>query len=145
MNLGEKIKKLRLDNGLKQKDLSEILGISISNISKYESNDVAPSLETIKTLSKIFGVSVEYLIGSNQDALSKYFNILIYDKYAYILGSKSAEDIIEIIDNSLYMYFTSEDLAEIYNNINHLSERSKKDLLNYIELLQLRDLKKDSY
>lgn len=46
-----------------QTDLANKLNITKSNISKYENNIVDPSLEILKTMSDIFDVSVDYLLG----------------------------------------------------------------------------------
>lgn len=63
MTIGERIKNLREERDLKQKELAEALKISVSNISKYESNDMQPSIDVLKDIAKYFDVSSDYLIG----------------------------------------------------------------------------------
>ncbi|MBC2578380.1 helix-turn-helix transcriptional regulator [Peptostreptococcus russellii] len=62
-SLGNTIKKLRKEYNMTQTDLANKLNITKSNISKYENNIVDPSLEILKTMSDIFDVSVDYLLG----------------------------------------------------------------------------------
>lgn len=61
--LGSRIKVLRKEYNMTQTDLANKLNITKSNISKYENNIVDPSLEILKTMSDIFDVSVDYLLG----------------------------------------------------------------------------------
>lgn len=63
MSLGDNLKMLRDAKGLTQKQMSEILGVSKSNVSKYESNDVEPNIETLKRYATHFNVSTDYLLG----------------------------------------------------------------------------------
>ena len=53
MNLGEKLKQLRLEKNLTQKQLADRLGVAISAISSYESDTRCPT----------FDVSTDYLLG----------------------------------------------------------------------------------
>lgn len=63
MNFGERLKELRIENGLTQLQLAEILGISKSNISKYEAGSVEPNLDIITKSAVYFGVYTDYLLG----------------------------------------------------------------------------------
>lgn len=63
MNFGEILKSLREKKGLTQKQMSEILGVSKSNISKYEASTVEPNIETLRKYASYFGVSADYLLG----------------------------------------------------------------------------------
>ena len=62
MTLGAKIKKLRTDKGLTQKDLADQVHVTFQTVSKWEKNENEPDISTIKELSKIFNCSVQYLI-----------------------------------------------------------------------------------
>jgi transcriptional regulator with XRE-family HTH domain len=61
--LGNRIKRLRVDNKLTQKQLSEKLSISESAVGMYERNEREPSFEIVVNLSEIFKVTVDYLLG----------------------------------------------------------------------------------
>lgn len=64
--IGEKIKQLRMDSGLTQKDLAGKLFVTAQAVSRWENNEVEPSLSTISELAKIFNVSVSELLGEEQ-------------------------------------------------------------------------------
>ncbi len=60
--IGEQIKKLRKEQNKSQDWLAEQLFFSRQAISKWESGDFVPDVETCERLSKIFNVSLDYLI-----------------------------------------------------------------------------------
>ena len=53
MTLGEKLKKLRTDKNLTQEELAEILFVSRTAISKWESGRGFPNIESLKAISKV--------------------------------------------------------------------------------------------
>lgn len=58
--IGERIKRARDANGLNQRKLAEMAGISAMAISKYERNESTPSSGVLLALAKSLGVRVEY-------------------------------------------------------------------------------------
>lgn len=64
MDFGNKLKELREESYLTQKQMAEILGVAKSNISKYESNTIEPSMDTLKKISVHFGISLDTLLGT---------------------------------------------------------------------------------
>ncbi len=57
----KKLKQARITAKLSQEQVSLELDISQSNISKYESGDLEPSIETIKKLIKLYKTTPNYL------------------------------------------------------------------------------------
>lgn len=62
MILAEKIAALRKKNGWSQEDLAMELNVSRQSVSKWESAASIPDLDKILQLSRIFGVSTDYLL-----------------------------------------------------------------------------------
>ncbi len=60
--IGDKIKELRLEKNLSQKELATILAVSNKTISHWESNYTEPSLQMIVVLKKFFEVSYEDIL-----------------------------------------------------------------------------------
>ena len=75
MDFGNKLKELREESCLTQKQMAEILGVAKSNISKYESNTIEPSMDTLKKISTHFGISLDILLGTEDLTESKNLNI----------------------------------------------------------------------
>ena len=62
-NLPTKLKQLRLQNNLSQKDVANKIGVSPSIISGYETGERTPSTEILLSLSYLFKCSTDYLLG----------------------------------------------------------------------------------
>ena len=62
MKLWEKIVKLRKTTGMSQEDLAEKLDVSRQAVSRWESGSAMPDASNILQLSKLFGVSTDYLL-----------------------------------------------------------------------------------
>lgn len=63
MDFGRKLKNLRKQAGLTQKQLATQLGITKSVVSFYELQTRSPSPDVLAKLAMIFHVSVDYLLG----------------------------------------------------------------------------------
>lgn len=59
---GERLKQLRIEKGLYQKDLAKILGVSAGAIGMYENNKRTPDFELLIKIAKFFDVSIDYLL-----------------------------------------------------------------------------------
>lgn len=62
---GSRLKELRKKKGLNQEELGNMIGVSKSAICCYEKETRNPALETIVDFMNIFGVSADYLLGSD--------------------------------------------------------------------------------
>lgn len=63
VNMGEKLKQLRVEKKLTQKQIADRIGVAISAISSYESGSRYPSYSILISLAHIFHVSTDYLLG----------------------------------------------------------------------------------
>ena len=67
MTLGEKIKKLRNEKGLTQKELADQLHVSFQTVSKWENDENEPDIATIKEFTKLFGCTLDYLLNDEDE------------------------------------------------------------------------------
>ncbi len=58
-----KIRKLREDSKLYQRNIAEYLGTTQQTYSRYETGELNPSLETMAKLAEYYNTSVDYLMG----------------------------------------------------------------------------------
>lgn len=62
--MGEKLKSLRIENKLTQKQVADRIGLAVSAVSSYEAGTRYPSYESLIKLSRIYHVSTDYLLGT---------------------------------------------------------------------------------
>ena len=62
MDFGDKLKELRMQNGLTQQQLATQLGVTKSVISFYERQERTPSPEVLRKMAAIFRVSSDFLL-----------------------------------------------------------------------------------
>jgi len=60
---GTLLHELRVEKGFRQADLAKMLSLSQDTISLWERNKSLPDFNSIKSLSIIFGVTSDYLLG----------------------------------------------------------------------------------
>ena len=68
MSIGQRIAQKRKEQGLSQEALGEQLGVSRQSIYKWESDAALPEIEKLIAISRLFGVSVGWLLGVEEDA-----------------------------------------------------------------------------
>ncbi len=67
IDISQKIKALRLEKELKQKDVATAINIATNTLSQFENNKGRPSLEVLSSLADFFEVSIDYLVGRADD------------------------------------------------------------------------------
>ena len=82
MEFNEKLQELRKNRSMTQEELAEALFVSRTAISKWESGRGYPSIDSLKEISKFFGVSIDELICSEE-----MISVAQNEKKEYIRGS----------------------------------------------------------
>lgn len=113
LNIHEKIRELRIENGMTQADLAKELGIAPQTLSFYEKGR-EPNLEIVKSLSEIFHVSSDYLLGlSTCKTLDEQF---VKDKYStYINEIISQQPVLEEL-----LFSSISSVIDVFNNITNI-------------------------
>ncbi len=71
MDIGKKIRNLRLQKNILQNDLAQILGVSKSTMSNYERNYSTPDPDILVKLADYFNVSIDYLFDYDESHKSE--------------------------------------------------------------------------
>ena len=84
LNIGTNIKRLRQAKGITQERLSELLSVSTAAVSKWEARNTYPDITLLYPLASIFGVSVDELIGYDEEKEKQDIERILseYGKYA---------------------------------------------------------------
>lgn len=67
INMAERLKTLRIEKKLTQKQIANRIGLAISAVSSYESGTRYPSYDALIKLASIYHVSTDYLLGITSD------------------------------------------------------------------------------
>ena len=79
MTIGEKICKLRVEEGISQEQLAERLGVSRQSVSKWEMNQALPQMDKVLLLCELFSVSCDELL---RDSISiEKVEVVNHNKY----------------------------------------------------------------
>ena len=63
MNIGKRLRKLRIEHNLTQNEVSILTGIKRSSIASYELNEHLPPVDKLIQLANLYKVSLDYLCG----------------------------------------------------------------------------------
>jgi transcriptional regulator with XRE-family HTH domain len=76
LNLGSKIRELRVRDGRTQEALAEALGLTSQAVSRWESGGSYPDMEIIPSIANYFGVTIDELLGNDSYAKDEEFDVL---------------------------------------------------------------------
>lgn len=96
MKIHEKLFQLRKKSGMTQAELAEALNVSRQAISKWEMGTTVPDINNMLSISKIFGVSIDYLVN---DELETEGTSPIVDVTSSITKTNPANDELETEKN----------------------------------------------
>lgn len=158
MNMGERIRQLRIANGLTQEELGKYIGVQKSAIRKYEKGEVKNMKRTsIQILSNLFKVSPSYLMCleeeeniSNKEStttniplLSDYTDHLEMSIKKYFIKNISINEslppktfALQINDNSMLPLLGIGDIAIITEEFNFESGQTCLILTNNIVMIR---------
>ena len=111
MSFDKKLKALRLENKMTQEYVASRLNVARSTIAGYETKNRQPSHEKLASIASLFHVTLDYLLDET--------------------------DSIELNPSQGVIYSDTE--KNLVLRYRKLSAQSRKELLSYIDLLELRD------
>lgn len=134
MDLSDKLKELRKDKGLTQKQLATATGLSLSSIISYENGLRKPNFKALTILEEYFGVSGEYLNGTitKKDYLKKQ-SVVHNNLDSMYVSMKNFQKMMDCLDSKDQIYIT-----ELFNELlNYISNKQNIDFENHTELAML--------
>lgn len=91
--IGKKIKETRESQHISQESFAEMVGISVSYISKIEIGNKLPSIDTLVDICRVLDVTIDYIVSNNE---------MSYEQQILKLLQNCSEDEIEIIIKTAY-------------------------------------------
>ena len=110
-----RLKLLRKERGLLQKDVAEHLNVAVSTYSYWENGKFEPDQESLSKLADFFGVSADYLLGRNEKS------------------SHAEQESVKIPDALKPYQFA------FFEGMDGLSEESVKDILKYVDYVKSKE------
>lgn len=108
-----KLKELRKNKDMLQKDLAKVLNVSVSTVSMWEVGSNQPSGDDIKKIANLFNVSTDYLL-DNEDSKTVVKNNEVLQEVA--------DKVNDPLNRALYKKVgelkTDEDKKRVYDIIN---------------------------
>ena len=98
MEFNEKLQELRKRKGLTQEELAEILFVSRTAVSKWESGRGYPNIDSLKAIATFFGVTIDELL-SGAELLS------IAEEDTRQTENRFRDRVFGLLDCSIAMFF----------------------------------------
>ncbi len=108
MSFHERLKELRTESGMSQKEFAASLNVSPSKYNKWENGVNAPDFETISGLAAHFNVSVDYLFGRtpyrNQEEINNLNDTDFFDEHDALYAINVSKEIVNLSRDILQTY-----------------------------------------
>ena len=67
----KRVKFLMEKDGINQKELARLSGISEASVSRYLSGDLKPRMDILTNIARVFNVSTSYLVGEEDKVIER--------------------------------------------------------------------------
>jgi len=133
MNIGENIRKYRLEKDKKQQEIYEAIGVNQSSYSKIENNKYKLDIDTLKNIATALEVDLSKLIGEDKIEINHTKNdnsqggardIVTNSHYDKLICS--LENQIELLKEQNQLY--KENIATLKNEITNLKEQIRNSI-----------------
>lgn len=101
LNIGDKIRELRIRKGMTQQELADIMGITYTSVSYWESGKSKPDIFQIKKLSEYFHVTTDYIYGLTDENIKEDVQMRTLFRKASDLSDEKKEKLNSILKASI--------------------------------------------
>ena len=70
--LAQRLREIRLEHNLTQRNIADVLGVDRTTYTYYENGVTTPSPDTLYRLSRIYNVTIGYLMGVEENTVGAY-------------------------------------------------------------------------
>ena len=115
MNTNEIILELRTKKGFTQSELAEKVCVTRQAVSRWENGETVPNTDTLKELSKLFGVSINTLLGSPRRLICQCCGMPLDDEVIGLEkdGSMNEDYCKWCYADGTYVYHNLDDLIDV--------------------------------
>ena len=128
---------LRTQKGYSQDELAEIVHVTRQAVSRWETGDTIPNIDTLKLLSKCFDVSINTLLGSPRELICQCCGMPLHDgiysketdgfynedycKWCYVDGEYQYDSLDDLIENCIKKHVPDHQLKQVRLNLKQLN------------------------
>lgn len=112
--LGSRLKQLRIERGLTQQQLGDMINVTKVSICCYEKGERVPSLDTLIDLSNALGVDLNTLVG--------------YDRY--IVSDNDTSYGLNVSKEEMQLLLELRQYSRLYNDLIERPKRTIQSILN---------------
>ncbi len=129
------IYELRTKNGLSQDALAEKVFVTRQAVSRWETGETVPNIETLKLLSELFGVSINTILGAPQHLICQCCGMPLEETIISREkdGSPNARYCKWCYADGEYMYSNMDDLIEVCVKNMANAEHSDDEMRSYLK------------
>lgn len=124
-SFGELLSELRKDRGMTQRDLGQVLHVSVSTISNYEKDVHLPDVEKLVNIADFFHVTTDYLLGRTE------YNVSLDELSKVVLRGKTVAEVVEMLQvlNEEQLNALGVALDDMYfkTSVIHKSQETKRN------------------
>ncbi|SHL58762.1 helix-turn-helix domain-containing protein [Flavobacterium xanthum] len=134
MNIGENIRKYRLEKDKKQQEIYEAIGVNQSSYSKIENNKHKMYVETLKKIANALQVDIAKLIGEDKIEINHTNNDNSQSGSGIVVNNNHSEELIVSLKEQI-------DLLKEHNQINkEIINNLKEEIINNLkeEIISLK-------
>lgn len=128
-----RLKQLRTERGLGQRDIADYLNCSVPVYSRYENSVHEPPIDVLRRLSDYYGVTIDYILGNDPSETllrSQHIDLFPADVGGIKRGYHYTPPDTATPDPNLQLK------QEILSKLEGLSEDKLSNALSYIEFLK---------
>jgi transcriptional regulator with XRE-family HTH domain len=122
MNIGENIRKHRIEKDKKQQEIYEAIGVNQSTYSKIENNKYKMDIETLKNIANVLEVDITKLIGEDKIEINHTNNDSSNGGSGIIVNNNHSEDLIIALKEQITL------LGKINNKLEEENQSLKDQL-----------------
>lgn len=120
--IGEKLKEIRESKGMNKKEFAQYLGLKYTTYNNYEIGSREPSSDFLILISEKFDISIDYLLGLNDQKEILHSYQLSAEEYDYIVQLRQLDDHDRQVVRNLMIEL--EKREELYTeNLNAMQKR----------------------
>jgi transcriptional regulator with XRE-family HTH domain len=100
--IGRSIHSLRKQHDLTQQQLSELLGVSVAAVSKWETGSAYPDIALLPRIASLFDVSIDYLFNLHLDAHDN--RAMVLEKANRLIEARDYASAVDLLKEALFRY-----------------------------------------